>query len=167
MSEYIERKAAVGKLMPIYKSASLRNRNVFSTARKCLEAVENIPAADVEEVRHGRWEDRREHDGEWYCAACGEEMTICSCGKDKTWEYAYCPNCGAKMDETLGALDETLQRVENTLDALGSVVRCRDCRHRDPEDHKCDCGGIQRQGCFFPVDDDYYCAYGERKGGDE
>ena len=42
------------------------------------------------------------------------------------------------------------------------VVRCKDCRHRDPEDHKCDCGQLERAGCVFPVDDDYFCAYGER-----
>lgn len=44
------------------------------------------------------------------------------------------------------------------------VVRCKDCRHRDPEDHKCDCGQLERAGCVFPVDDNYFCAYGERKG---
>ena len=42
------------------------------------------------------------------------------------------------------------------------VVLCKDCRHRDPEDHKCDCGGTERQGCPFKVADDYFCAYGER-----
>ena len=42
------------------------------------------------------------------------------------------------------------------------LVRCKDCRHRDPEDHKCDCGGMERQGCPFKVADDYFCAYGER-----
>lgn len=42
------------------------------------------------------------------------------------------------------------------------VVLCKDCRHRDPEDHKCDSGEMERQGCLFPVDDDYFCAYGER-----
>lgn len=43
------------------------------------------------------------------------------------------------------------------------VVLCRDCRHRDPEDHKCDCGQLERAGCVFPVDNDYYCAYGEKR----
>ena len=42
------------------------------------------------------------------------------------------------------------------------VVLCRDCHHRDPEDHKCDCGQLERAGCVLPVDDDYFCAYGER-----
>ena len=45
------------------------------------------------------------------------------------------------------------------------VVRCRDCRHRDPEDKKCDSGALERAGCVFAVDDDYYCADGERKDG--
>ena len=43
------------------------------------------------------------------------------------------------------------------------VVRCKDCRHRDPEDHKCDCGKLERAGCVFPMDDDYFCAYGEKR----
>ena len=41
------------------------------------------------------------------------------------------------------------------------VVLCKNCRHRDPEDHKCDSGETERQGCPFPVHDDYFCAYGE------
>ena len=41
---------------------------------------------------------------------------------------------------------------------------CKTCRHRDPEDKKCDCGGLERQGCTFPVSDDYYCKYYEKGG---
>lgn len=43
---------------------------------------------------------------------------------------------------------------------------CRTCRHRDPEDKKCDCGGLERQGCPFPVSDNYFCKFYE-KGGTE
>ena len=39
---------------------------------------------------------------------------------------------------------------------------CKTCRHRDTEDKKCDCGSLERQGCYFPVSDDYYCKYYER-----
>ena len=39
---------------------------------------------------------------------------------------------------------------------------CKTCSHRDPEDKKCDCGGLERIGCQFPVSDDYYCKYYER-----
>ena len=41
---------------------------------------------------------------------------------------------------------------------------CRTCRHRDPEDKKCDCGELERAGCPFPVSDDYYCKFYEKGG---
>ena len=49
-----------------------------------------------------------------------------------------------------------------TVDAV-EVVRCKDCRHRDPEDNKCDSGALERAGCIFPVQDDYFCSFGERR----
>lgn len=61
-------------------------------------------------------------------------------------------------------LGDAFTVIEDDLPAadVRPVVLCRDCRHRDPEDHKCDCGQLERAGCVFPVDDDYFCAYGER-----
>ena len=41
---------------------------------------------------------------------------------------------------------------------------CRTCRHRDPEDKKCDCGEPERAGCPFPVRDDYFCKFYEKGG---
>lgn len=46
---------------------------------------------------------------------------------------------------------------------LIEIVTCGECKHRDPEDKKCDSGMLERQGCIFPVDDDYFCKYGERR----
>lgn len=46
---------------------------------------------------------------------------------------------------------------------LIDIVTCGECKHRDPEDKKCDCGIFERQGCIFPVADDYFCKYGERR----
>lgn len=52
-----------------------------------------------------------------------------------------------------------------SMPAVGQVVRelirCKDCKHRDPEDHKCDSGhGIRWN---LPRPDDWFCADGERK----
>lgn len=65
-----------------------------------LEYAENLPAADVAQVVHGRWV-WREDEYAYECSAC-------KCGFDyyKTYELFdhgfqfanYCPNCGAKMD---------------------------------------------------------------------
>ena len=52
--------------------------------------------------------------------------------------------------------------VRRIKEIPSAVVRCKDCRHRDPEDKKCDCGELERQGCVFRVSDDYFCAYGEK-----
>lgn len=47
------------------------------------------------------------------------------------------------------------------------IVRCKDCVHRDPEDKRCDCGGHEWViGKIVPVEDDWYCADGERKDGE-
>lgn len=59
----------------------------------------------------------------------------------------------------LAEMRERLERIP-AADAR-PVIYCKDCRHRDPEDHKCDCGQLERAGCVFPVDDEYFCAYGE------
>lgn len=45
------------------------------------------PTIDAEPVRHGRW--TLNHAADYECSECGYE---------NTWETAYCPNCGAKMD---------------------------------------------------------------------
>lgn len=43
-----------------------------------------------------------------------------------------------------------------------SIVRCKDCIHRDPEDKKCDCS-FQARGGIFPMDDDDFCSCGESR----
>lgn len=67
----------------------------------CLTAIQDtlvdIPAADVAEVKHGKWMLEREPNGKPYCYHCSV------CDNDyhfigiKT-QYHYCPNCGARMD---------------------------------------------------------------------
>ncbi len=65
---------------------------------------------------------------------------------------ASCHRAAQRIIAGLPAVDLSNERA---------VVFCKDCRHRDPEDHKCDCGQLERAGCIFPVSDTYFCAYGE------
>lgn len=71
---------------------------------ECLEArkriIAHIPSADVRPVVRGRWE-------EWWPSDCalimtGEEMLwMCSeCTAKFSDRSAYCPNCGAMMEES-------------------------------------------------------------------
>lgn len=63
-------------------------------------ALQKYQKADVEEVRHGRWEDSRRLDFggiyHWFrqCSECLYEREDYTPEKDTN----YCPNCGAKMD---------------------------------------------------------------------
>ena len=50
-------------------------------------------------------------------------------------------------------------------EAQPEIIHCGECKHRDPEDKKCDCGhDILWQ---LPRDDRWYCADAERKEGEE
>lgn len=55
------------------------------------EAINAIPAADVEPVRHGRWVSIFEDPDTLYCSEC---RRLCF----RRFRSNYCPNCGAKMD---------------------------------------------------------------------
>lgn len=71
-------------------------------------------------------------------------------------------------DEMMEILDNKYLlpfRKDERLRGLNGIdiVRCKECKHRDSENKHCDCGALERQGCPFPVNDEYFCSYGERK----
>lgn len=98
MSDYIEREAVLA--YPIRKDHYDRehgNKHFILGIESVIEFVENLPAADVAPVRHGRWIKPVPGDGENYCSVCHAEQP---------WFYGYgyyepdcCPSCGARMDK--------------------------------------------------------------------
>ena len=95
MKEYIEKDKPFSMLKNY-----LTKPNGQYTAQEVVylvdDLISDIPAADVVEVRHGRWTE--------YHAKCdggyGQiyyQHTDCSCFLYEA-PYNYCPNCGAKMD---------------------------------------------------------------------
>lgn len=85
MAEYIERSVAIAKF------TALEVTEPNATMADAKRVLEDIPAADVAPVVHGRWDETG------YCVNCGRHAPFWSisfcCYKSK-----YCPNCGAKMD---------------------------------------------------------------------
>ena len=66
--------------------------------------------------------------------------------------------------EELEQMTEWLRELQERRKAP-EIVRCGECRHRDPEDKKCDCGhDIIWQ---LPRDDDWFCADAERRSDGE
>ena len=58
------------------------------------QIITDFPTADVEPVRHGRWEN-----GNPICPVCGgDKFKDLDADIWCDWKPAFCPNCGAKMD---------------------------------------------------------------------
>ena len=95
MDEYIERSALMQ--FPIRRNHYDRkngNKHFINGIESVLKYVENLPAADVAPVVHGRWISKNHHGYEW--------VFVCSnCGYIDGYPFNdrsnYCPNCGAKM----------------------------------------------------------------------
>lgn len=90
MAEYIDREALLQDIKKLD-----RVRNILSPVQHFLDVevfscINQSPAADVEEVKHGRWIEKI---GRAMCSVCADE-----CWSYSAMEYNYCPNCGAKMD---------------------------------------------------------------------
>ena len=86
MDEYIERETI--------KSAMI-HYGFKSQDMTVTEFVEDeLPAADVAPVRHGRWIEKEKYTfGIMYdCSLCEDRIL------DNGHHWNYCPNCGAKMD---------------------------------------------------------------------
>lgn len=68
--------------------------------------------------------------------------------------------------EAMSRISDSICEAE-AVDALCEVptielIRCKECKYRDPEDKKCDCGhSIQWN---LPRSDEWFCADAERRG---
>ena len=64
-----------------------------SSERTLFDAIIDVqPAADVVEVRRGRWANGAFGYGHYWCTVCQKEVWS---EEEKT---NFCPHCGAKMD---------------------------------------------------------------------
>ena len=97
MAEYIER----GALMqfPIRRDHYDRengNEHFINGIETVLEYAENLPAADVAPVVHGRWIYKGEYA---VCTECGGRSGTQYDGVEPIpLMTQFCPNCGAKTD---------------------------------------------------------------------
>lgn len=88
MKEYIEREAVLERLAKV----DMDTYYGFTAAvqfgvNHAIQCIKEAPAADVVEVRHGRW---IKHEGYDECEACHAKAIYGS---------NYCPSCGALMDK--------------------------------------------------------------------
>ena len=91
MAEYIKREDALEIVM--------RTSGDYVAA---WTEIAHMAAADVAEVRHGRWIPSDMGGGEpdeaYVCSECGEPWTLID-GTPAENNMRYCPACGARMDK--------------------------------------------------------------------
>lgn len=93
MADYISKNDVLNLIMhndKVCHYADERYENVvYATACRISDVVANMPAADVQPIKHGRWCKRMSTPDSFKCSVCGNNH-----------EYftTYCPNCGARMD---------------------------------------------------------------------
>ena len=104
MTDYIERDSALRiiiqkqkELCPLgtygKKYVDGYDREKFDDWQEIIDGIESVPAADVAEVKHGKWIE--------YLPVLGAgnlQIRCSECGLTNDFKTSYCPNCGAKMD---------------------------------------------------------------------
>ena len=93
MDECIKREAVIEAIMSEPPDAHYPQWYVYK--------IKSIPAADVVEVRHGRWIQPHWKNSNYCCncSECGREAMYADYQWDKNGIYPLCPHCGAIMDK--------------------------------------------------------------------
>lgn len=72
-------------------------REKYDAWEEILDALENLPAADVAPVVHGHWIEKKSAVGRYFeCSNCGAHEN-----KHTAIKGRFCWGCGAKMDESM------------------------------------------------------------------
>lgn len=86
IAEYLDRSSLVAR-MKYYEEHTTEESGEHYAYSVALREIRNAPAADVAEVRHGRW--IHHEDGVFTCSEYGNAESN---------DSYYCRLCGAKMD---------------------------------------------------------------------
>lgn len=92
--KYIDADDALTIVFTLYDSIrpiTLPDGDIRNAVFEAYKAIDHLPAADVQEVRHGRW-IKGKIMGLFKCSACHNTFDYWVTG------YNHCPNCGARME---------------------------------------------------------------------
>ena len=106
MAKYIDAVYVINGIRRRAEQVSLNQTAKFAID-STIKLLEEIPAVDVVEVRHGEWIDKfngRFVNPTYICSICGEKALYefykneLDQWKDRQALSIRCPHCGAKMD---------------------------------------------------------------------
>ena len=87
MKKYIDREAVKDEIL---SWAVCINHPELLSKEDTIHCIDSLPAADVAEVRHGRWSS---NGIALVCSECGKSVTLV------VMFAHYCPYCGTRMDK--------------------------------------------------------------------
>ena len=92
--EYIEREAAYPLAKKICDAIDSEDFQRLNFGMRILDWIDDLTAADVRPVVHGRWIETKTG---FHCSACKSKAKGT---KDGALLSSYCPKCGAMMEES-------------------------------------------------------------------
>lgn len=98
MDKYIKAQDLIDRIYPVdpdndgSDGCTVVYQNLTLSSPEIEAILEEMPAADVAPVRHGRWGITKPAIENAVCSCCGKHF------QSYYEAYSYCPNCGAKMD---------------------------------------------------------------------
>lgn len=97
MSRYIDADIAISNIEKTFIGAS---EFATDTRNAAMDAINQVPTADVQEVRHGKWIKIKDR---FFSSSNGRGGNVvkCSvCGEPSSCRFStpYCSICGAKME---------------------------------------------------------------------
>ena len=123
--DYISREAAIeaieetdwyhqNKNKDMVHGANSLEHQAWYKEQDVFAALKSIPAADVREMKRGKWENI-EPNFMAKCSNCRHYYI----SRDEKYEFHYCPNCGADMME---------EQICGACCSKNTKSRCRDER---------------------------------------
>ena len=78
------------------ETCGIENREGYKTCHNC--GMLNVPSADVQPVKHGRWIYKGTVNSwdEMACSCC--DAAFSTQDREQIFDWEFCPHCGTKMD---------------------------------------------------------------------
>lgn len=99
MDEYISREATAKAFCE--KCKGYYDGHCVHRGECDIDVIKTAPAADVQPVKHGKWEELTNYGGwgdtHYRCSVCGEEWHL-EDGTPQQNNMNFCPRCGSRMD---------------------------------------------------------------------
>lgn len=94
MAEYIEKATLLNRVIIPSICSCVQGPTAERLKKFCIDTVNNVSAADVAPVVHGRWVY---HNFDTICSECRKSAIFDEW--EQQAETEFCPHCGAKMYE--------------------------------------------------------------------